>query len=665
MNNLDEKVNVDQEAPSKKFFFKKVGNAFGTAGKTLWRWTKRTFMGASKDVADDFSVDAIVSPGKEIVKNFFANKLAVTALVVVIIMAFLVIVGPLIWPMDVNYTQGFHKNLSPGYNFTKVPSSISSNIKDISSFSYFSVGLSSDGKLGVWGNTKIPNSPTNSDLSELPEVLKNEKVLFASAGYDHAIAITESGKVVGWGEYNNAQYGDKGSLYGASTVINMPAELLNGTIDVSQVAQLMCGYQVSAIVKKDGSVIAWGNYASGASNLKELNSLTDVERIDFMQTAAVALLKDGSLWFGKAGSKYSEVTVNGRSYDREEYFEGKVVKDFAVSNTGIIAITEGSSDIAVMGIVSNAVAMPTLSEGENIVAIDGGMSYFTVTTDSGRVYAFGTDYFGESDGFGSIEEGSVVYSVAYQNYVVSKDGKVLKRQGLKGYLFGTDDMGRDVFVRIIHGGKMTMSIGAVAVIIASVIGIIIGVVSGYFGGWVDMILMRITEIFASIPFLPFAIILSAVLAGTSVTENTRIFMIMVVLGLLSWTGLARMVRGQVLAEREKEFVTAAKAMGVKESRIAFRHILPNVISVILVNMTLDFAGCMLTEASLSYLGFGVTLPRPTWGNMLNGCNNEIVISQFWWRWLFPAIFLLITTICINIIGDTLRDVMDPKSGKEK
>ena len=114
-----------------------------------------------------------------------------------------------------------------------------------------------------------------------------------------------------------------------------------------------------------------------------------------------------------------------------------------------------------------------------------------------------------------------------------------------------------------------------------------------------------------------------------------------------------------------EYVTAAKAMGVKESKIAFKHILPNVISIIIVTLTLDFAGCMLTESSLSYLGFGVTPPRPTWGNMLNGANNLTVMNNYWWQWLFTALFLAITTICINIIGDALRDVMDPKSNSER
>ena len=180
-----------------------------------------------------------------------------------------------------------------------------------------------------------------------------------------------------------------------------------------------------------------------------------------------------------------------------------------------------------------------------------------------------------------------------------------------------------------------------------------------------MLLMRVTEIFGAIPFLPFALVLSAVLQASDLTENVRIFIIMVILGVLSWTGLARLIRGQVLAEREKEFVTAARSMGVPERRIAFKHILPNVISVILVSVTLDFASCMLTESSLSYLGFGVQLPRPTWGNMLYGCRNATVIQNYWWRWLFPAIFLSVAVICINVIGDALRDVLDPKSEVEK
>ena len=210
-----------------------------------------------------------------------------------------------------------------------------------------------------------------------------------------------------------------------------------------------------------------------------------------------------------------------------------------------------------------------------------------------------------------------------------------------------------------------MTICAVAVIVSSIIAIIIGCVSGYAGGWVDLLLMRITEIFSSIPFLPFAMILSAVLIRTSLTENQKIFIIMLILGVLSWTGLAKMIRAQILAEREKEFVTAAKAIGVRERRIAFKHILPNVMSVILVDLTLSFATCLLTESSLSYLGFGVQYPRPTWGNMLDAANDANVIKNYWWQWAFPALLLSVCTISINIIGDNLRDVLDPKSDRDK
>ena len=188
----------------------------------------------------------------------------------------------------------------------------------------------------------------------------------------------------------------------------------------------------------------------------------------------------------------------------------------------------------------------------------------------------------------------------------------------------------------------------------------LGVSSGASLGAAIAIAFEIT-----IPFLPFALILSALMSQMNISENSKIFLLMVILGVLTWTGLARIVRAQVLAARENEYVTAAKAMGVRERNIAFKHILPNIVSIILVSLTLDFATCMLTESSLSYLGFGVTYPRPTWGNMLNGVNKATIIKNFWWQWVFTSIFLAVTCICINIIGDTLRDVIDPKSDRDK
>ncbi|MFI3231384.1 MAG: ABC transporter permease, partial [bacterium] len=141
----------------------------------------------------------------------------------------------------------------------------------------------------------------------------------------------------------------------------------------------------------------------------------------------------------------------------------------------------------------------------------------------------------------------------------------------------------------------------------------------------------------------------------------RIMLIMVILGLLSWPGLARLTRAQILSEREKEFVIAAKAVGVKEANIIFKHIMPNVITVLIVNVTLSFASSMLTESSLSFIGFGVVEPNPTWGNMLNKAQDSQVIRTFWWQWVFPALALSFSTISINSIGDGLRDAIDPHS----
>jgi peptide/nickel transport system permease protein len=175
-----------------------------------------------------------------------------------------------------------------------------------------------------------------------------------------------------------------------------------------------------------------------------------------------------------------------------------------------------------------------------------------------------------------------------------------------------------------------------------------------------MIIMRIAEVIGGLPFIPFAMILSAII-GTRISVEQRMYLIMVVLGVLSWPGTCRLIRAQILSQREQEYVTAAQAMGVREGTIVFKHILPNVLSLILVSATLDFATCMLTESTLSYLGFGIAPPTPTWGNMLNGANNSVVIQQYWWRWVFTAAIFGVCTICINLVGDALRDAVDPKS----
>ena len=633
---------------------------------TLARWGKRMFFGASRELTDEekFAVEKLESPSVMAVKAFFRRPLAVIALVVLVSLFLFVFIGPLIVPMDLTYTDQLQANLAPNYSFMKVPEELAGNVRDINGFGGFTVGVSNDNKLYIWGNTF--NNLSNADYGAIPQVVVDEGAAFASAGSDHIIAITTTGKIVGWGNGNNGQFGYVKNE--TDPYLQMPEAFITGTIDPNEVRQLISGYQCSALVMKDGRMYVWGNLNSQLS-LKEMSQkfTEGVQKVAFSNYYGIMLMQDGTVSGGQSltfnmVSAYS--TAEGDIKNLRTFLSDKKAVDIAATNNCYAIVLEDGGIVAFGAAEYGEKNVPAAPEGEKYVSIMGGTRHFVATTDKGTVVSWGHDDYGQVSGVQG-DEAAKVYTGAKQTYIVNEENEVVDKAGFKGYLMGTDDRGRDIFTRIIHGGKMTMTIGAVAVIVSTIIAIIVGCLSGYFGGWVDMLLMRITEIFASIPFLPFAMMLSYVIRTMPIGETTRIFIIMVILGLLSWTGLARMIRAQVLAEREKEFVIAAQSMGVKESRIAFKHILPNVVSVILVSVTLDFAGCLLTESSLSYLGFGVQQPQPTWGNMLYGANNSIVIQNYWWQWVFPAIFLAIATISINVIGDTMRDVLDPKSSQEK
>ncbi len=596
------------------------------------------------------------SPSKLAVKRFFRKPLAVIALIVLISMFLFVFIGPLVNPIDLSYTETLHTNVAPNMSMMSIPKVMQTNPASISSQGAFTLGLDENGDVHVWGHYYSFSKNERKDVMIIPEEVKNANIVMAAAGTDHCIAIGDDGKIYGWGENDNAQYGRDGRMLGE---FPQPTELINGKIDVDNIKELICGDQMTAILMKDGTIYAWGNANAKCMNLASMMKAVEQDGVRFAEVCFTTTNMFGISTDGKF------ITGNNKQYNlyqgqnTQEYIGDRKIVDIASTGDSIVLLLEDSELIS-LGVVNSAPALPA---GETIAAIEAGSRHFVLTTESGKIYAWGNGALDQIDVPAKLEEaGSAdkVFASGFQNYAF-KDGKMVAKWGLKGYLMGTDDLGRDILNRVVNGGRMTMTIGAVAVIVSSIIGIIVGCISGYFGGWVDLLLMRVTEIFSAIPFLPFALVLSAILQGSSLAEDLRIFIIMIILGLLSWTGLAKLVRGQILAEREKEFVVAAQSMGVKESRIAFKHILPNVISVIIVSLTLDFASCMLTESSLSYLGFGVKLPRPTWGNMLNGCRNSIVIQHYWWRWLFPAIFLATTVICINIIGDTLRDILDPKS----
>jgi len=224
---------------------------------------------------------------------------------------------------------------------------------------------------------------------------------------------------------------------------------------------------------------------------------------------------------------------------------------------------------------------------------------------------------------------------------------------------GTDEQGRDVLLRLFVGGRISILVGLMAAGVSVTLGSIIGGIAGYYGGKVDNILMRIAEVIYSIPFTPTIISLSAALMWR-VSSEQKMYFVMLLIGILSWPGLARMVRGQILSLREQEFMQATEILGISDRSKIVRHLLPNTLAYIIVSATLGMAGAILTEAGLSFLGLGVTPPTPTWGNMVERARNANVFRSMQWLWIPPGVMIMLTVVSINLLGEGLRDAFDPK-----
>ncbi|MDO4573307.1 MAG: ABC transporter permease [Clostridia bacterium] len=228
------------------------------------------------------------------------------------------------------------------------------------------------------------------------------------------------------------------------------------------------------------------------------------------------------------------------------------------------------------------------------------------------------------------------------------------------HLLGLDNNGMDLLTRLMYGGQVSLLVGFVVIFIEVFLGVVIGGISGYFGGWVDTALMRFVDLFNSIPFYPMVIIFGSVMDTLEVSPQARIYLLMIVLGVLGWTGIARVVRGQILSLREQDFMVATEATGIRTGRRIFRHLVPNVMPLLIVQATAGLGGVIISEATLGFLGLGVKYPLASWGSIINVASDAHVMTNYWFMWFPAGMLILLTVLGFNFVGDGLRDAFDPK-----
>lgn len=580
---------------------------------------------------DKLAEERIISPGKQMVRSFLHNRLAMTGMVIFLACLILVSVGPVFSPLDLSYTDGTQQNVAPGFDMMKLPKDAVRDVAVIQPGSTFGFALKADGEIISWGKTGITSV---IDLADVPEEARTAKITRLAVGADHAVAADADGNLYTWGSNRLGQ-------------LDLPRKA-----EEHQIKQLVAGNKYTALLDEDGTLLLWGNSKGIDIKVKKAYQ-GNIDQVALADNCYITLTKDGAVAY--TGFNASALLANV-----PQGLESGVVQVAATAYTAAALKDDGT--VVIWG--NPAKGENKIPEHDSkIVKLYAGRYHYVAECEDGSYLAWGSNTRGQcnlpealASGREEIEYMSVGY---YQNYAITTEGK-LYTWGLKGYAFGTDELGRDVLNRIINGGRVTMTVGAVSVIISLLIGVVFGLLSGYFGNWTDIIISRLAEVVNSLPFLPMAMILSTVI-GSRISQEARMYLIMVIQGFLYWPTSFRIVRAQVLQARENEYIIAARAMGEKESSIMFKQILPNILSQLLVTATLSFATCMLTESSLSYLGFGIVAPTPTWGNMLKGANDSTVIQQFWWRWVFTASIFGITTISINLMGDGMRDAVDPKS----
>ena len=598
---------------------------------------------------DDAARVKVLSPSRLVAKRFFRNKLAMVGLILLISLFTLCFLGPLFYPY--RQTQKFtgYKNIEREYAVCGVPTSF---------FRYF---LNTDEKDEVRNyvdsyikefedNGGVTIQKKNDATGDIYEVRK--------LGEDVYVLYLGGGQICTVDRFTSKVTGELPEEHAAQIVAAVEcAKLSDKKLEVTVDGRT---YDIELVSKNTAKV--YSLFPEGdarivpgimASKLIFDSHNPEEELNDEFEVAALTAL------YGTGSFDYE-----GEHYTIDHSGEEKLIKN---SKGDVLAGISGYSIRTREGKDSFDIAFKsTLVEKVEAMAAAGERNG-TFEYNVPQLNDKGEYDLDENGNLVLVPEtlnverkevaGEVRYHVSYsQNTEV---WSIYEAPSAK-HILGTDGDGYDVFARIMYGGRVSLIVGFVVVILETILGVIMGGIAGFFGGWVDTLIMRLVDIFYCVPTMPIMIILASVFDELKMPPYERLFWMMVVLGVLGWSGIARLVRGQILSLREQEFMTAAEATGLKTSRRIFKHLVPNVMPQLIVSMTMGLGGVILLESTLSYLGLGVKHPMATWGNMINSVSDIEAMKSYTYIWIPVGVLICLAVIAFNFVGDGLRDAFDPK-----
>ena len=565
---------------------------------------KKNAAGGEKELAlDDERRVKVLSPGALVAKRFFRNRLAMVGLIILVAMFVFSFLGGVISP----------------YGESQIFEDYEEVVTDFA---------------GATRNTDYRFYEKESGL--IPSGARTSLILAVNNG--------DSTYTSGDNSYSIQQIGNEDSWIISGTTPVATVDKLAGKyiiksdeIDVTD--RLTADFTAAAEAGETSFVSGGETYTiSGSNRSYTISSMmelgigsktvleTENNSYKFMKAALVAM-----------GEGQKSFTVDGTGYTLD-------VED----DNG--AVYSGSDEVATLSAysikgVENGTVISTELKTRILEAIAENENTFTFADSEGNEVEY--EMKRENDRY-TIRTASS--SKLIQTYLAPS----------KTHLLGTDGAGMDIMTRLMYGGRISLIIGFVVVILETIIGVILGGLAGYFGKWVDMVIMRIVDIFYCIPTWPILIILGAIMDSYQIGPKVRIYFMMIVLAVLGWPFITRIVRGQILSLREQEFMVAAEATGISVSRRVFKHLVPNVIPQLIVQCTMGLGGIILTESTMSFLGIGVKFPYASWGNIISSVSNVYVMTNYWYCWIPAGFLILITVLGFNFVGDGLRDAFDPK-----